>query len=37
VPAIAKAQRRSVAEVNEVIDRWPAQAITDKARKHGRP
>jgi hypothetical protein len=24
-----------VAKVNEVIDRWSAQAITDKARKHG--
>jgi hypothetical protein len=24
-----------VAEVNEAIDRWAGQVITDKARKHG--
>jgi hypothetical protein len=35
VRAIAKARRTSLAEVNEAIDRWADQAITDTARKHG--
>lgn len=33
--AIAKAQRRSVAEINSVIDRWSSVALTAEARKHG--
>ena len=35
VRAIAKAQGRSVAEVNAVIDRWSSVALTEQARKHG--
>jgi recombinational DNA repair ATPase RecF len=33
--AIAKARRTTVSAINEAIDRWADQAITDKARKHG--
>jgi hypothetical protein len=33
VRAIA-ARRTSVVEINEAIDHWADQAITDKARKH---
>jgi Tfp pilus assembly PilM family ATPase len=32
--AIAKAQRTTVAEINEVIDRWAASAIDEKIRKN---
>jgi hypothetical protein len=35
VRAIAKPQRRSVTEVNAVIDRWASVALTAEARKHG--
>jgi hypothetical protein len=35
VRAIAKARRHSVAQVNEVIDRWSRVALTAEARKHG--
>jgi hypothetical protein len=35
VRTIAKAQRRSVAEINAVIDRWASVALTAEARKHG--
>jgi hypothetical protein len=35
VRAIAKAQRRSVTEINTVIDRWASVAPTAEARKHG--
>jgi hypothetical protein len=35
VRAIAKAQRRSVSEINAVIDRWSSVALTAEARKHG--
>jgi hypothetical protein len=34
VRAIAKAQGQSVAQVNEVIDRWPELQIDDKVRKN---
>jgi hypothetical protein len=34
VRAIAKAQRCSVAQINEVIDRWSSVALTAEARKH---
>jgi hypothetical protein len=33
--AIAKARRTTVSAINEAIDCWADQAITDKARKHG--
>jgi hypothetical protein len=32
--AIAKAPRTTVAEINEVIDRWAASAIEEKIRKN---
>jgi hypothetical protein len=35
VRAIANAQRRGVAEINAVIDRWSSVALTAEARKHG--
>lgn len=35
VRAIANAQRRSVAEINAVIDRWSSVALTAEARKYG--
>jgi hypothetical protein len=35
VRVIAKTQRRTVAEINAVIDRWASVALTSEARKHG--
>jgi hypothetical protein len=35
VRAIANAQRRGVAEINAVIDRWSSVALTAEARKNG--